>query len=276
MAKRGESAEEARQAYDAIASLYDAFTESHDYELWLGELLPVLNAYDLPPRGKLLDVACGTGKSFIPMVPRGWSVTGCDISPAMIEIAQAKVSGTAMPVELMVSDMRNLPLLGEFDLVWCLTDALNYLLSAENLASAMRSMARNLRPGGLVAFDVDALLSFRGFFANKTVVEHDGLRLIWTGLGSREGSGGRIACATFEVEPLDLADEEAVRRAARVPREFHKLRLFPQMEVLAALADAGLEVLEVFGHHYDAVFEQPLDEDRHTKAVYVARKPTGM
>lgn len=234
----------------------------------------MLREHGLPSCGKLLDVACGTGKSFVPMVSRGWSVTACDISPEMVEIAQRKVSEAAMPVDLMVADMRNLPPLGEFDLAWCLTDALNYLLSDEDLASAMRSMASNLRPGGLVAFDVNALLSFRTFFAEKTVVEHNGLRLIWTGLGDEVVDGSRIASATFDVEPVDPSDKEATRRAVSIPCEVHKERHFPKAQVLAALDQAGLECLEVFGHHYDAIFEQPLDEDRHTKAVYIARKST--
>jgi SAM-dependent methyltransferase len=273
--ERAGAAKSARRAYEALAPLYDAFTASHDYELWLGQLLPVLQAHGLPSRGRLLDVACGTGKSFLPMVSRGWSVAGCDISPAMIEIAREKVSEGATPVDLMVADMRSLPLLGEFDLAWCLTDALNYLLSAEDLASALRSMARNLVPGGLVAFDVNTLLSFRTFFAERTVVEHDGLRLIWSGLGDREDSGGRFASATFEVQPLDTGDAEAARRAVGLPRETHRQRLFPEPEVASALEEAGLECLDVYGHHYDAVFERPLGEDRHTKAVYVARKPRG-
>jgi SAM-dependent methyltransferase len=193
----------------------------------------------------------------------------------MIEVARRKVGEAAMPVDLVVADMRSVPVLGEFDLAWCLTDALNYLLSDADLESAMRSMVRNLRPGGLVAFDVNALLSFRTFFAKKTVVEHDGLRLVWSGLGDEVGDGGRIASATFEVEAIDPGDEEANRRALGIPSEVHKERHFPKAQVLQALDQAGLECLEVYGHHYDAVFEQPLIEDRHTKAVYVARKPAG-
>lgn len=266
------SAKSARRAYDAIAPMYDAFTVSHDYELWLRQLLPVLRKHGLPSRGRLLDLACGTGKSFLPMLSRGWSVTGCDISPAMIEVARQKV-GDAKPINLVVADMRSLPEVGEFDLAWCLTDALNYLLSVADLESALRSMARSLRPGGLIAFDVNTLLSFRTFFSERTVVEQDGLRLIWTGLGYEVTDGGTIARATLEGEPFDPRDEEAAHRAARIHREAHEERLFSEAEILSALDHAGFECLEVYGHHYDAIFEQPLDEDRHTKAVYVARKP---
>jgi len=234
----------------------------------------MLGAHKLPSHGRLLDVACGTGKNFVPMVSRGWSVTGCDISPAMLEIARRKIHDGRMPVDLLVADMRSLPLIGDFDLIWCLGDALNYLLNVADLELAMGSMARNLRPGGLIAFDVNTLLSFRTFFSEKTVVEHGDLRLVWTGLGHETGGDGeKIATAVFEVEPRDPRDKEAAQRASIIPREVHKERLFSEAEILGALATAGLKCLEVSGYYYDAVLEQPLDEDRHTKAVYVACKP---
>ena len=44
---------------------------------------------------RLLDVACGTGRSFLPMLERGYDVTACDISPAMAARAREKSGGAA-------------------------------------------------------------------------------------------------------------------------------------------------------------------------------------
>jgi hypothetical protein len=41
--------------------------------------------------------------------------------------------------------------------------------------------------------------------------------------------------------------------------------------VLAALEGAGQECLATFGHGFDTILEQPIDEAVHTKAVYIAR-----
>src|SRR5262249_6156918 len=104
--------------------------------------MPELERHGL--RGKrLLDVGCGTGKSFLPMLKRGWDVTGCDISASMVELARTKVGDAAL---LSVEDMRELPTLGEFDLVWCLDDAVNYLLSVDELERALSGMRQNLAP----------------------------------------------------------------------------------------------------------------------------------
>jgi SAM-dependent methyltransferase len=249
----------AERAYEAIAPVYDDFTAHHDYELWLGNLLPELRRHGLSGR-RLLDVGCGTGKSFLPILERGWDVTACDISPSMLELAREKTGGAA---RLAVADMRELPVFGEFDLVWALDDAVNYLLSADELGDALSGMQANLAPGGLLMFDVNTLCAYRSFFAEVQRVERGGRRLVWRGQGSAETAPGSISEARFEVE--------GVGDAVGVETHVHRQRHFPEAEVLELIGAAGLECLEVFGHGYDAVLEQPVDELVHTKVVYIAR-----
>ena len=252
---------DAEIAYEAIAPVYDDFTAHHDYELWLGNLLPELERLGLQG-DRLLDVACGTGKSFIPMLRRGWQVTASDISPAMIELARAKVGDE---VDLSVADMRELPDFGEFDLVWCLDDAVNYLLSGEELERALKGMRRNLGPRGLLMFDVNALTAYRTFFAEEVVVERDDRRLVWKGRSSADAAPGGIYEASFEVWPLEGGDGPLIEP------EMHRQRHFPEAEVLARLEAAGLEALEIFGHGEDAVLKQPFEDTVHHKAVYLVR-----
>lgn len=248
-------------AYEAIAPVYDEFTAHHNYELWLGALLPKAEEHGLRV-GRLLDVACGTGKSFIPMLEHGWRVTACDVSPAMVEIARAKVGEAA---ELSVADMRRLPVLGEFDLVWSLDDAINYLLSTDELDRALSGMARNLGPDGLLMFDANTIQNYRGFFAEDVTVERPDRRLVWRGRASPDQPPGTIAEASFEAEPV------AGGGAEPIPPQMHRQRHFTEAEVLTALERAGLECLDVFGHDDTTVPEQPLDESRHHKAVYISR-----
>jgi ubiquinone/menaquinone biosynthesis C-methylase UbiE len=247
-------------AYDSIAPVYDEFTAHHDYELWLTNVLPKVEAHGLR-KGRLLDVACGTGKSFMPMLERGWEVTGCDISAGMVEVARAKVGDRA---ELLVADMRELPKLGEFDLIMCPGDAINYLLSLEELEAALRGIAANLKPEGLLFFDADTITAHRTFFAETTVVESEGMRLIWRGLTDPEVEPRSIAEASFEVEPLD-------EDAPRVEPALHRERHYPEEVMRAALERSGFDCLDIWGHHYDAVPHQPLDESAHIKAIYIAR-----
>ncbi len=253
----GQSAE---QAYEAIAPVYDDFTAHYDYELWLGNLLPKLRRHGLNGH-RLLDVGCGTGKSFLPMLERGWEVTACDVSPSMLELARAKVGDSA---RLSVADMRELPEFGEFDLVWCLDDAVNYLLSGEELREALKGMRANMVPGGLLMFDVNTLQAYRTFFAEEQRVERGGRTLVWRGQASTDTPPGAISEARFEIE--------AGGDSPSIEVHVHRQRHFPEAEVLEALEAVGLECLDVYGHGFDAVPMQPVEELTHSKFVVIARR----
>ena len=78
--------------YDALAPYYDAFTAASDYEAWASQVLALARRHGL--RGRtLLDLACGTGKSFMPFVAHGFRVTGCDSSTAMLAEAARRAPG---------------------------------------------------------------------------------------------------------------------------------------------------------------------------------------
>jgi SAM-dependent methyltransferase len=256
------STRHAEIAYEAIAPVYDDFTAHHEYDRWIGMLLGLGEAHGL--RGETaLDVACGTGKSFLPMLARGWRVTACDISPSMVELARAK-AGPEVRIE--VADMRELPVYGSFDLVCCLDDAINYLHSLEEVEAAMRGMAANLAPEGVLIFDANSLLVYRGFFAEHVEVEANGRRLIWDGRADERIGVGEIAEAVFEVEPLEPGTGPTIEP------EVHRQRHHPEAELQTALDAAGLELVGLYGHHFDGIPHQPWTEEEHTKAIYVARR----
>jgi SAM-dependent methyltransferase len=261
------SGEWAERAYEAIAPVYDDFTAHYDSKAWLEELLVALERHDLSGR-RLLDVGCGTGESFLPMLERGWEVTACDISASMLELARAKAGG---PVRLEHADMRQLPAFGEFDLVWALDDAVNYLLSDDELEQALSGMRNNLAVAGLLLFDVNTLLAYRTFFAETTEVERRGRRLIWRGQASADTPPGSICEARFEVEPVEPAPGAG---RSDVTAHVHRQRHFPAEDVLAALDRAGLKCIEHFGMGVDGILRKPLDESVHTKAVFIARAAT--
>jgi SAM-dependent methyltransferase len=251
----------AEVAYEQIAPVYDDFTAHHNYDDWMDALLGLGRAHGL--RGEtVLDVGCGTGKGFMPLLAAGWKVTAVDISPSMVELARAK-AGPEVRIE--VADMRSLSVLGGFDLVLCLDDALNYLHSATELEGALSAMAANLAPEGILIFDSNTLTTFRTFFAERVVVEAHGRRLIWTGRTGGVAEPGQISEAAFEVEPL--ADD----CGPYVPPEVHRQRHHPEAEIHAAIAAAGLEIAGLYGSTTDGIPRQPVNEDLHTKAIYVTR-----
>src|SRR4051812_25973282 len=127
----------AAEAYDVLADYYDLLTAHHRHDVWLSRLEALALECGLSG-DRVLDVGCGTGKSLVPLLERGYRLTGCDQSEGMLARARLAVPPS---VDLFQADMRDLPDAGEFDLITCLDDAVNYLLGDDDLALALSSMA---------------------------------------------------------------------------------------------------------------------------------------
>lgn len=247
-------------AYDALAPVYDGLTAHHDHEGWLAQLLGLARVHGLAGT-RALDVACGTGKSFMPLVRRGYDVTACDLSPAMAARARRRARGHRARVR--VADMRRLPVLCEgADLVTCLDDAVNYLLDRDELRAALAGMRANLRPGGLLVFDVNTLGTYRAVFCE----------------GASWGDGGETYVSVGEPrfpEPggLFATTLQAWRGQTLVAESRHVQRHHAADELELALREVALEPLGLYGSAADGSPESPPDEQRHVKTVVVARRP---
>jgi SAM-dependent methyltransferase len=251
--------------YDAFAPFYDSFTAGSDYEAWTGHVLALAERLGLRGRS-LLDLACGTGKSFVPFLRRGFSVTGCDVSAGMLAEARRKAPGAA----LLRADVRELDAIGRFDLVTCFDDSLNYLLEDADLAMALASAAANLDPHGLFLFDLNTLLAYRTTFARDSVAERDGAVFAWRGESAADAAPGCRAAATIEV--FAAREEEGLyeRSSSR-----HAQRHHPSGRVTALMEAAGLRCVAIHGVRDDGSLERELDEARHLKVLYAARRAKG-
>jgi SAM-dependent methyltransferase len=240
-------------AYESLAGAYDDLTSDHRYEEWLATLEGLALRHGLAGRD-VLDVACGTGKSFLPLLARGYRVVACDLSPAMAALAAAK----APEAEVLVADMRRLPLAGRrFDLVTCLDDALNHLPDEAALFAAVRAAAGALRPGGVYVFDLNTRRTFDEVLG-ATWCKRTGERMfVWEPL--RPGRGVLHVFADGGDGRWTHADLTLAERH------------FDEPTVRAALAAAGLECLGPYGMQADGVLRPDADESRDTKAIYVAR-----
>jgi SAM-dependent methyltransferase len=251
----------ARAAYETAAPVYDEFTSHHRYDEWTAAIERLARQAGLRGR-RLLDVGCGTGKSFLPFLERGYDVVACDISPAMVSLASAKAAGRA---RVEVHDMRRLPRLGEFDLVSCLDDAVNYLHTGAEMESAMRGFAANLAPDGILVFDTNTLLTYRTFYASLSVMQSEGQVLVWDGRAPADLPAGGLAEARLEA--LQVNEGGTWERTISVHRQRHH----PEPAVRAALRSAGLEVAAVHGMHLEGTVTEGVTELADTKAMYVAR-----
>ena len=252
----------AADAYNALAPFYDRFTAHHDYELWIGGLLGLARTHGLTGN-RVLDAGCGTGKSFLPLLERGFDVTACDQSQAMLDIAASKVGGRR--VTFHCRDLRDLDPIGEFDLITCLDDVANYLTEPEDLTAALAGLAQNLRPGGLLLFDANTVASYRDFFRATAVVEDEGLVMVWRGLADEGFGAGGLAQAA-----LDIFCEG--RGGWSRATSHHEQRHHPRATVERCIEHAGLRCVAVYGQDPAVNFEPEVDELRHSKAIYLVTR----
>jgi SAM-dependent methyltransferase len=246
-------ADPALEAYETFAAVYNDFNHSNDYEMWIGRaLLPELRKHGLREGGAALDVGCGTGRAFRPLLDRGWRIHGCDLSPAMLELA-AREGGAN--VALQVADMRELPRLGDFDLVLSLNDSVNHLLGEGDLVLALAGMKANLAEDGLLIFDANSSSTYAGGYSQSREVEHQGSRWVWSGQGE-------VAPSVFEAQ-IKGDQVEPIRQLERFRSE---------REVLEAMREAGIEPLAALGmseEDGEVVLSAPADESRDYKLVFI-------
>src|SRR3954451_22920523 len=253
------------EAYELLAPFYDRYTHQYGHERWLASIEAIALEHGL--RGsRLLDVGWGTGKSFLPMIERGYEVTAFDISPAMAVRACEAAAGSGAGV--LVADVRDLPQLGRFDVATALDDALNYMLSDEELFAAFEGLARNLRTGGLLVFDLNTLPTFQAGLTRDMAMEADGAFFCWRGEvgAAAEMEPGDIGSA--RIEGFSTDDGECWRRVS----SRHVQRHHPPETVERLLRAAGFELLSRRGQVTPAQIEPEGHEDSHRKLVYFARR----
>jgi SAM-dependent methyltransferase len=247
--------------YDVLAPVYELLTGDYAYDDWVRSLVELALGHGLEG-GRALDAACGNGNATLPLLDLGYDVSGCDISPAMVAAARARTGGRARIVE---ADLCRMPLLGRFDLATCFGDVPNHLASLEQVRLALRGLRRNLRRGGMLLFDVNLLAAYRDV---PDVVVRDDTRTVtwWGGRAEIREPGG---AGEMFVEVCERVGGRWKRDVCRQPHRHH-----PLPHVLAAAADAGLEVLAVRGYLPGEGFSSFADEDVHTKAAVLARRPS--
>lgn len=248
------------RAYDELADVYDILTAAYGHNEWLEEI--ERRAERLGIRGRrVLDLACGTGKSFLPLLARGYEVAGIDISPRMAEIAQAKAPSATIDV----ADMCELAKVGDFDLVTCLDDAVNYLLDRDQLDGFFASSHRNLALGGVLVFDVNSLRVYRDEFVRDRILRTPDTFVGWSSPNAQTPNCGDHVSATIDIF---VAEGGSWTRT----RSLHQQRHWPRETLRAAAEAAGLRIAAVCGQHRGAVLDEHFDDLTHRKALIFAVK----
>jgi SAM-dependent methyltransferase len=125
---------------DRIAAVYDTWYKLPDPEPEASLLA------DLAEGGRVLELGVGTGRIAIPLAAKGVEVHGIDASAKIVDQMRAKPGGASIAVT--IGDMADVPVDGEFSLVFVVFNTLFMLTTQEAQVRCFRNVAAHLRPGG--------------------------------------------------------------------------------------------------------------------------------
>ena len=206
--------------YDAVyASIRDYPREAADLDRLIQERRPGART--------LLDVACGTGAHLEHLT--GYQAEGLDLDPEMLAIARERLPNVAFHED----DMAGFDLGKRFDAVVCMFSSIGYVRTEERLRSAIASMARHLKPGGILI--VEPWLSpddWRDRHVGAVFVDQPELKIARMNVAGRDGN---VSVVDFEYL---VGTPDAIERFT----ERHELGLFTVEQYLEAFRAAGLEV----------------------------------
>lgn len=102
--------------------------------------------------GRALEFAIGTGRVALPLSARGISVTGIELSSAMIEQLRTKPGHEQIAVR--AGDMTTTRAPGEFSLVYLVYNTISNLLTQAEQVACFANAARHLSPGGCFVIEL--------------------------------------------------------------------------------------------------------------------------
>ncbi len=223
--------------YHDLAHLWPIISPPQEYTVEAAEWCDLIwsefgwtgnqSAWD--PRARLLDLGCGGGH-LLSHFTRHFTTEAVDVSPQMLEISR----GLNPTTTHHLGDMRTIRLGRTFDVV-TIHDAVNYMVTREDLRAAIETAAVHLEPGGLVLLAPDCL---RETFVGSRVVD-------WT----REAEDKNVTFIEYVAQPSPEATTvESVfvfiitrDGEMRVEVDRHTSGLFPKSLWLDTLTKAGLD-----------------------------------
>lgn len=104
--------------------------------------------------GRILELACGTGRFLIPMLEAGLTADGLDHSPEMLHICRRHCQDRGLDPVLYEADMARFDLPRAYDVVLIGSGAIKELDGRDAAVQALRRCRESLVPGGRLFVDV--------------------------------------------------------------------------------------------------------------------------
>lgn len=240
--------------YEGLAKIYDFMMMGVDYEAWADYVLDAARSFGVEPTD-VLDLACGTGSTTIPLAKRGAVVTGLDLAPAMLKIAAKKAETEGLAIPFVEKNMLALDFENQFDLIVSFQDGINYLTGEGDFLKLAAGVARGLKEKGVFIFDLNRVDHYSD--SETTVIDLDDQYLVYENNYHAETRIWQINLTGF------LKEGELYRKFAEV----HEEKNHDFEEVRRSLGAHHLEIVAVW-----RIFTKEDADDDANRVLVVAKK----
>lgn len=238
--------------YDDLASWWPLISPPEDYEEEAAFAATVLDTASVPVQD-VLELGSGGGHNAVHLRSR-FTMTLVDLSEGMLEVSRRLNPGCRHHR----GDMRTVRLGRLFDAVF-VHDAVDYMVTEDDLRRAMATAFEHCRPGGVAVFVPDR--TAETFEPETDHSGHDGAA----------GRAVRFLDWTWDPDPADTCTQTEyvfVLREAdgsiHVVHETHRLGLFPQDTWVRLLRNVGFGV---------EVVEEVTTEERTPRLFFAGHRP---
>lgn len=230
--------------YNPFARYYDA-----DFRDYLDDL-PFYREMARRTGEPLLELMCGTGRVLLPLAEAGFTITGIDIAPAMLELARARVAQAELHerASLIEGDVRDVALpANSFALAFVAVNSFMHLESVRDQLATLSNVRRALTRRGLLILDLfnpDPLEIARE--DNRLVLDRsyelDG-RHVQKFVAIESDAAAQLSHVTYLYDETD-ADGHLSRRTMRFT-----MRWFYRFELEHLLARSGFTLRALYGSY---------------------------
>lgn len=232
--------------YDDFARYYDADFGNHTDDI------PFYCEIAKRTGSPVLELMCGTGRVLLPLAEAGYTLTGVDCSPAMLDIARAHLADAgpdiAQRVTLVEGDVRTVDLPAHhFALALVAVNSFMHLERVRDQLATLAVTHRALAPDGLLILDLfnpDPLRFARD--DNRLELERDYVldgRRVFKCVLSESDLATQTTHVTYFYDEV-AADGQMTRRVMQFP-----MRWFYRYELEHLLARAGFRTESVYGSY---------------------------
>lgn len=126
----------------------------------------------------VLEPACGSGRLLVALAERGYTVSGFDASPGMLDFARQRLAERGLAGRVFEARMESFTSRGGFGMAHCLVSTFKYLLEEEHAQAHLERVHDALAPGGIYVLGLHLTdYADRGGDTERWIGKRDGVHV---------------------------------------------------------------------------------------------------